>query len=72
MVEPGEGEPGCLIDEGLCVATQEGGLRFRSAARKKRMEAAAFLRGCPLAIGDRLDKKTALGRERFVYKRVEK
>ena len=22
VVEPGEGEPGCLIDEGLCVTTR--------------------------------------------------
>lgn len=56
VVEPGEGEPGCLIDERLCVATQEGALRLLEVQLpgKKRMEAAAFLRGCPLAIGDRL------------------
>lgn len=55
-VESGEGEPGCLIDEGLCVATQEGALRLLEVQLpgKRRVEAAAFLHGCPLAIGERL------------------
>ena len=58
-VEPGNGEPGVILDvsgDGPLVATGDGAIRLLSVqpAGKKIMDGAAYLRGYPLEPGSRL------------------
>lgn len=58
-VETGDGNPGEILDisgEGPLVATGKGALRLLNVqpAGKRAMDGAAYLRGYPLAVGDRL------------------
>ncbi len=60
-VEAASGEPGTLLaagDDGLLIACGEGALRVRQLqlAGKRRLPAADFLRGCPLAPGTRFGR----------------
>jgi methionyl-tRNA formyltransferase len=54
--EEGEGAPGALLDDGLLVACGEGAVRILRAQREGRaaQDAESFLRGFPLAPGERL------------------
>jgi len=55
-LEEGEGAPGAVLDEALLIACGEGAVRLLRAQREGRaaQDAAAFLRGFPLAAGGRL------------------
>ena len=55
-VEDGEGEPGQALDDELLIACGEGAVRLLRAQREGRsaQDAEAFLRGFPLAVGQRL------------------
>ncbi len=55
-LEEGEGAPGAVLDEALLIACGEGAVRLLRAQREGRaaQDAAAFLRGFPLAVGGRL------------------
>lgn len=59
-VEAGEGEPGSILppaDDAVRIACGQGVLAVRELQLpgKKRLAAADFLRGCPLAVGSRLE-----------------
>lgn len=59
-VETGEGEPGSIlppVDDAVRIACGQGVLAVRELQLpgKKRLAAADFLRGCPLAVGSRLE-----------------
>ncbi len=57
IVEPGDGEPGTVLDGGLLVAAGTGALRLLrvQAPGRAAMDAAAFLRGRPVPAGTRLN-----------------
>jgi methionyl-tRNA formyltransferase len=52
-----QGAPGCVLDDQLTIACGEGAVRLATVQRegKSAMDAAAFLRGNPLAAGSVLD-----------------
>jgi methionyl-tRNA formyltransferase len=55
-VDTGQGEPGAVLDEGLCVACGDGALRLLRVQRagKGPMNAADLLRGFAIPVGTRL------------------
>jgi methionyl-tRNA formyltransferase len=54
--EDGDGEPGDVLDDGMLIACGKGAVRILRAQREGRavQDAADFLRGFPLAPGQRL------------------
>ncbi len=56
-LEPGEGAPGTVLDDGLLIACGQGAVRLVTVQRagRKPMDAAAFLRGLQGALPERLD-----------------